>query len=306
MMGPSHAITGASAWVLLTSSSTVPFSAVADAARTASASMPAPIQRAAAAIPDQMPLGFALLEISPWATAAGAIVTAGAALLPDADHHNATIAHSLPPISEKLCRALSAMFGGHRKGTHSLVGVAFFTAIAFAASFLSEILAAGLRSLGATGLAQAVEPLQIGPAIIATLLVTFAAKALHLLPSSARRMAWGIGLGAGAFVLFAGADNNVWFPISVALGSAVHILGDQITNDGVNWLWPIRIHPPKSWSATPVLNKLWQKDGDQAFPILGTVGSPAEKAIAAVASVHAVAGILAAIYAGTAALHFIR
>lgn len=302
MMGPSHAITGASAWVLLTSSATVPISIVRDAAISASSSMPAGVQQAVAALPTHMPLGLGLLEISPWSVASGAIVTAGAALLPDADHHNATIAHSLPPISEKLCRALSLMFGGHRKGTHSLVGVAFFTAVAFAASFLSEILAAGLRTAGLERAAGVVEPLQIGPAIIATLLVTFAAKALHILPDSARRMAWGIGLGAGAFVLFAGADNNVWFPISVALGSAVHILGDQLTNDGVNWLWPVRIHPPKAWSSTPVLNKLWQKDGDQAIPILGRVGSPAEKAIATVASIHAVLGIGLALYAGTTSM----
>lgn len=286
MMGASHAATGASAWVLITSSLSVPLVALQQ------------FDWYSKAWPDHLPLGLALMDVSPWATASGAIVTAGAALLPDADHHNATIAHSLPPVSEKVCRGLSKMFGGHRKGTHSLVGVAFFVAVAWLMTLLSPALAGVMRGMGAERAADMIEPIQIGPGIVAMLLVTFAMKALKFLPDSARRASWAIGIASGALVAFSAPENTWWLPVSVGVGAVLHILGDQITNDGVNWLWPLVIKPPKAWSQSKILTKVWQKDGDQAFPILGKVGSAREWVIATAASIHALAGIALALSEG--------
>lgn len=287
MMGASHAITGASAWVFLTSSATLPLTGLDRFAWYDTAK----------GWPEHIPLGLALLDVSPTAVAAGAIVTAGAALLPDADHHNATIAHSLPPVSEKVCRGLSKMFGGHRKGTHSLLGVAFFMAVAWMMNQLSGALAGLLVSMGQPEAAKVVAPLQIGPGIVAMLLVCFAMRALNFLPDYAKKASWGIGIAAGLFVTVSAPETNWWFPIAVGLGAVLHILGDQITNDGVNWLWPIVIKPPKAWSRSKLLTKVWQKDGDQAFPILGKVGSAREWAIASIATVHALAGIVMALSA---------
>src|SRR5690606_30760854 len=90
MMGHAHATTGAAAWVAIT---------------TVGAE----------------PLGLAPLGVEQ--ILAGALVTAGAALLPDADHHSGTIAHSLPPLSNIVTSAVGTIAGGHRHATHSLLGI---------------------------------------------------------------------------------------------------------------------------------------------------------------------------------------
>src|ERR1017187_9031996 len=59
------------------------------------------------------PLGVAQL-------AAGTLVACGAAMIPDIDHPEATLAHSLPPVSNVVSRVVNKLAGGHRKGTHSL------------------------------------------------------------------------------------------------------------------------------------------------------------------------------------------
>src|SRR5699024_3556816 len=57
--------------------------------------------------------GLGLLHMEPAQIAAGALITAGAALLPDADHHSGTIAYSLPPLSGLITRAVGQASGGH-------------------------------------------------------------------------------------------------------------------------------------------------------------------------------------------------
>src|SRR6266545_1864406 len=53
--------------------------------------------------------------------AASTLVCAGAALLPDLDHHDGLIANSLGPPTRLLARGVSRVSGGHRHVTHSLL-----------------------------------------------------------------------------------------------------------------------------------------------------------------------------------------
>src|SRR5262249_47428211 len=46
-------------------------------------------------------------------TAAAALVCAGAAMLPDLDHPNSTVAHALGPVTHLLARGLARISGGH-------------------------------------------------------------------------------------------------------------------------------------------------------------------------------------------------
>ena len=78
MMGGHHAASGAAAWVALTAST---------------------------------PIALGLYPVSEVGIMTGALVCAGAALLPDADHHSGTIAHSLPPVSEGVARGIAAVSG---------------------------------------------------------------------------------------------------------------------------------------------------------------------------------------------------
>src|SRR6266508_3347748 len=49
------------------------------------------------------------------------LACAGAALLPDLDHHDGLIANSLGPPTRLLARVVARISGGHRHATHSLL-----------------------------------------------------------------------------------------------------------------------------------------------------------------------------------------
>src|ERR1700761_8435101 len=60
-------------------------------------------------------------------------LTTGAALLPDLDEPHSTIAREAGFLGRGFARAVRFAAGGHRKGTHSLLGAALFTLSAWAA-----------------------------------------------------------------------------------------------------------------------------------------------------------------------------
>ncbi|RJL34225.1 metal-dependent hydrolase [Bailinhaonella thermotolerans] len=86
MMGHTHTLTGAVAWLGAT-----------------------PLLAAAG-----FPLG-------PAEVVAGGLICAGAAMLPDLDHPSATIAQTYGPVTWVLSRVVNWASGGHRKATHSLL-----------------------------------------------------------------------------------------------------------------------------------------------------------------------------------------
>ncbi|KNC20109.1 hydrolase [Arthrobacter sp. RIT-PI-e] len=267
MMGAHHAACGAAAWVAATTQIEVDLGAL-------SAVVPV--------LPDSFDLGFRLLEVSPVGVVTGALVTAGAALLPDADHHNATIAHSLPPVSNVVCSAIGAVSGGHRKGTHSLLGVVAFVAVAFVA---------GLWTVE-TGTFGTVYP---GAGVLTVLLVSFAAKALKIIPDGLRKFPWVVGLTAGAFVTAFAPEEQFWFPLAMGIGVVVHILGDLLTTGGCNPLYPLRVKRPRSLAKVPVISRMWRPGGNIAVPILGNAGSAREWCLLVPISFYAVAGVALAI-----------
>lgn len=143
-------------------------------------------------------------------------VTAGLALLPDADHPKASFAYSAGFVSRGLSHLASVLFGGHRAGLHSLFGVALFTLLAqwgavwshglyphiAVGAVLAMLIAAGL---GATGFARGWTALAIGGIA--------AYAALHFVP------------------------GELWW--MVALGMSIHIAEDMCTGHGVTLLWPV-------------------------------------------------------------------
>lgn len=206
MMGHGHAVMGAAAWVAAT----------------------APTMIGLGGLPASQVL-------------VGGVVTAGAALLPDADHHSATISRSLPPVSSLLARAIAAISGGHRQGTHSLIGIAAF-------SFLAGLLATPRIEVAG-------HLFQIGSWILVVLLVAFAAKALRL--TRGWLSCWALAVVAATGLVWFAPASLWWLPASVGLGVGIHILGDLLTTDGVALLWP------------------W-KTGRIAVPLLGNAGSVRE------------------------------
>lgn len=152
----------------------------------------------------------------------GTFVCAGAALLPDIDHPDGTIAHFLGPISHALCRFISWISGGHRHATHSF----FFVALVTFGTW------EGVHHLG--------KPFTLAMTYV---MLSLAVRALHLCPPGKGIHSWGV------VVLLAAAGTAAayrwmpsvpdWMPIAVGLGSFMHLFGDCLTKEGCPLLWPV-------------------------------------------------------------------
>lgn len=253
MMGAQHAACGAAAWVALASDYEVSLDEITGPVRDTVSWL--------AWLPETLPLGFGLLDVGPAAVFMGAIICAGAAILPDIDHHNATIAHSLPPLTKVMARFFQTVSGGHRRGTHSIVGVMFFGLVAWLASFLV------INDVGALG------DLNIGAGLIAVILSAFAFKVLHFMPDSARRAPWAAGILVGVVTTLVFPQGPAWLMTCIMVGVVVHILGDMLTKEGCNIFWPLVIKRPKLLKNVPVVSTVWKRIGYFSVPLLGSANS---------------------------------
>jgi membrane-bound metal-dependent hydrolase YbcI (DUF457 family) len=180
------------------------------------------------------------------AAVTGAVLTAGAALLPDLDHPDASVSRTFGFMTEGFAWAVGHVSGGHRHGTHSAAGVAVFTGLAVLAAAFGHT-PAGLACLG----------------LLAALLLASALRALRLGGHSGDLLA----LAAAAVMAWTGAGLSV-LPWAVALGTATHIAGDMLTTEGCPlampltsrhyWLLPRRLrfetgHAAERWVVAPAL-----------------------------------------------------
>ncbi len=190
MLGHSHAISGALAWAAV--APTLAYPAIG-------------------------------LHLTAPSVLVGTVLTAGAALLPDLDHQDGTIANFLGPVSEVFCRLVHRLSGGHRHATHSLLFVAL---VGFGVW-------GGERAWG--------RPFTLGLAFV---LLALAARALHLCPPGRGVHAWGVILieaAVGTAVINRWLPSAPqWLPYAVALGAFAHLVGDCLTRQGCPLLWPHR------------------------------------------------------------------
>lgn len=177
------------------------------------------------------------LPLEPAGLAAGAAITAGAALIPDLDHPQSTIARALGPISQLLAMLVAAIAGGHRQATHSLA----FAALAGLA------VAAGQAT-------------PVGDVVGAIVVALCAGLAVRAFAPRAAEVARETLLVTGALIIawlsLSAVSSLVWLPAAVAGGVLLHALGDLLTPQGVPLLWPL----PRRF----------------AVPVLGSTGGPAE------------------------------
>lgn len=152
----------------------------------------------------------------------------GAALLPDIDHAGATVAKSLGPVTGALSSAANALFGGHRKGTHSLLGWALFAAGAFAAGLWTVDI--GQMPLGLPGQVNA------GAALLSGWLFVLVGQVFGI----ARGAAKAIAFAAGAALAWLAGIGSIELAAVVGAGMAIHcVAGDMLTVEGVPLLWPL-------------------------------------------------------------------
>ena len=137
-------------------------------------------------------------------------LTAGAAVLPDIDHPSSTLARSFGFLTRAFAWSVGRISGGHRHGTHSLIGVAVFTALAWLAVACRHD-TAGRVALGA----------------FLTLILAAALIALRLGGH------WSDALAIGGAVAMVSAGTGLSLvALATGLGCATHIAGDMLTDSG--------------------------------------------------------------------------
>jgi membrane-bound metal-dependent hydrolase YbcI (DUF457 family) len=149
------------------------------------------------------------------------VLTAGFALLPDADHPDATFAHSAGGLSHGASHVIAALFGGHRQGFHSFFGAGVMGLITASCTLWQ----ANRYALGGYALFLAV-------CVVAGLKATGFMR--HRGGGSLDRAVAGCGIAALA-VLYARQD--LWW--LVMLGMGLHVLEDEFTGHGCALLWPL-------------------------------------------------------------------
>ncbi|GIH99647.1 metal-dependent hydrolase [Planobispora takensis] len=200
-MGHTHALTGAIAWLgVAPTLAALPL--LTDSSRFAET-------------------GVMVNALSPAEFVAGALICAGAAMLPDLDHPSATIAQTFGPVTWALSKGVNWLAGGHRNATHSLL---FAVGAGFGAHYLASS-----------------QP--IGRDILVVLLIGLALRAIGIgIPGKKFASAMvNIAMTAGLFAVFR-SDNvgYAWLGLAVAVGCLVHVVGDCCTEKGCPVLWPMK------------------------------------------------------------------
>lgn len=192
---------------------------------------------------------------TPWHIAAGTVVCAGAALLPDLDHPQATVARALGPITRTLAHLVARLSAGvheatrtdrdrsnengHRTLTHTglfaiAVGAATSAAGAFGGRWTVAVTLVLMVALGGRGLLGTPKPRTRSRTNAMGRRYTQRSRRPDLVPVAA--------LGAGALALFVlPAEGWWWLGLPVAVGCLTHDLGDATTNSGCPILWPLQL-----------------------------------------------------------------
>lgn len=267
MMGAHHAGTGAAAWVALTATSPVLTTVEVFGHDVNVHLIPA----------------LSLMPLDPAAVAIGGLVAAGAALLPDADHHNATIAYSIPGVGKAVTAAVGAAAGGHRHGTHSGLSAVIVMLLAW---LITSVFGIADTTAGSAYV--------IICGIIAAAMLCFALKVLKIVRTWG--MAWLVGIASSAAITFLLPEQWSWLPWAIAIGWVTHMAGDFLTVGGLPLTWPKNYWPPQSVTATPVLKNIWMKNGYWSMPVLGLTGSWRETALATPLTLYGFWGIAASAF----------
>lgn len=244
MMGPSHAMSGAAAWL--------GFSAVASTQ-------------------------FGLTEFTePTSLVLGTVVAAGAALAPDIDSHGSTvvrsfgifgrlfymIANSLSVLTANLIRTGKdeVKENGHRTLFHTLL-------FAVLAGFLTTLAVSQTREVVILD-----ETYSLGTVFALIILGTFlhlGLGGLFVKPAAKARSQFGpylmmlitagITLAVAWFLGEMGETTATypWLGIAVGFGWFIHLLGDMITKMGVPIMWPLPWKGRLWWNfATPTFMRI--------------------------------------------------
>lgn len=170
-------------------------------------------------------------------------LTAGAAVLPDIDHPNSTLAHCFGFWTKSFAWLVGKISGGHRHLTHAVLGVAGFEFLAWlAAKFRHEI--------GG----------QVGLVVLLSLVIASGLYAAGIRGHVADVVAIAASIG-----LVGTGTGLAHLAAAVGLGCAIHVVGDMLTEEGCPLLYPFserhfRLLPRPLAFTTGTRPELWVLD----------------------------------------------
>lgn len=190
MMGQTHALSGAALWL---------------------AALPA--------LTSESLLGTYAVSLTPAQIAAGAVVCAGAALLPDIDHHNGSIANAYGPVTRALTKGVCKISGGHRQATHSIL---FALGAGYAVDWLAT------HAVYAWW-------------VVLFLLVGFGLRGVGVDFPDHQTFSVLLDAALAAIVVFMLHDLDMrYVGYAVTLGCLAHVAGDCLTPRGCPVFWPVQ------------------------------------------------------------------
>jgi membrane-bound metal-dependent hydrolase YbcI (DUF457 family) len=172
------------------------------------------------------------------------LLAAGAALAPDLDQRSSTISHSLTPITEGVSTAVGAISGGHRKGTHGVLGTVIFAALVFTVCRQSWVITLPWGAFNGT----------LGATILLAGSLAMRALKFEFGPIAGWAGALALALLMGTLVPSTGS----WVAYSLIVGYVVHLVGDALTTE--------MLQPFLPFSGIKI-----------GLPLLGDAGSRREK-----------------------------
>jgi membrane-bound metal-dependent hydrolase YbcI (DUF457 family) len=148
----------------------------------------------------------------------GTLICAGAALLPDIDHNRSTVSSTYGPITKLFSWIVNSLTGGHRRGTHSIVGIGVIWLVA------------------ERGVIHRDDPW--GQVTLCIMMILCFAGVIRLLkiPGWLDDVA-PIPIVIGLVCLTDLPMEIV--PPAILIGCAVHVLGDVVTKSGCPLYWPV-------------------------------------------------------------------
>jgi membrane-bound metal-dependent hydrolase YbcI (DUF457 family) len=149
------------------------------------------------------------------------------------DHEKATASNTYGPVTRLISVVVQKISGGHRNGTHSVLGIGLLGASAQAAVTYQHV----------PGWGAIVAKVWLG-----LLLVLASAGAVRLLKIDGYIDDLLPIPVCAALVAFEPVPLT-FVPLALVLGAAVHVVGDMLTNGGCPLLWPYA--PGKGKRAKP-------------------------------------------------------
>jgi membrane-bound metal-dependent hydrolase YbcI (DUF457 family) len=197
--------------------------------------------------------GLYATQLAPWHLGPGHLapehlalfvgLTAGAAVLPDIDHPDSTLAHCFGFLTKSFAWLIGWISGGHRHLTHAILGVAGFTVLAWVAVRHRDDIAG-----------------QIGLTLLLALIIAGGLYAMQVRGHGADVLAI-----AGAIALTVTGIGLSLVALAIGVGCTTHVIGDMLTEQGCPLLYPFsdfhyRLLPGSLAFTTGTWPELWVLD----------------------------------------------